>query len=118
MDAGVRRALVLMHDGAEVGWPFSTLEEVAVAEAWDRAPAAALQVIDEVSLTDERVMDAARSLAGTQVYWEKAACVELLDGLPRRLPVRAPPQSASAHRVLVLEFPVFEEADDEMASDE
>lgn len=94
-------ALVLMRSGAESGWPMQ-LREVASAQRWDLAPQADLQVIDEESLSQNHVIDAARYLGGTNVYWRRAVTVSTADGWPEQLTVLSSSQMTGPLDVVVI----------------
>jgi hypothetical protein len=90
-------ALVLLGHETEppVAW-----DEVAATKAWEDAPGAPLVVLDEAALADARVMDAARYLGETAVYWERAVTVTHPDGLPERVSVQAPHGAPPPYRAL------------------
>jgi hypothetical protein len=106
------RTLVLIRSGEPLTWPPSSRQEVASGRAWQLAPGANLQVMDHAALTDGKVMDAARYLAGTQVYWGKAVSVAALDGLPDTFAIHAPPGTAP-HRALAIELAVASDTAEE-----
>lgn len=94
-------ALVLMRAGAESRWPLQ-LREVGVVHPWQLAPQADLQVIDDESVSEERVIDAARYLGGTNVYWRRAVTVSNGDGWPQDISILSSAEPSGALDVVVV----------------